>query len=76
MSKPAPLPVYEYRIDLKPDDAGQPAQRTVRAVQYWQEGSWFVFDDATATVLSIRQELVLAIERGDKVGEQGMEILP
>ena len=76
MGKPAPLPVYEYRIDLKPGGDEPPQQRIVKAVQYGIEGSWFVFDDATTTVLSIRQELVYAIERGEKVGEQGTEILP
>lgn len=72
---PAAIPVYEYRIDLKPvNDVPQPP-RTVRAIQYGIEGQWFVFDDATTTVLSIRQDLVSAIERGEQVAEQPTDVI-
>lgn len=76
MRKPAPLPVFRFTIDLKVDKPDEPAQRIVEATQYGIDGGWFVFDDAVSTVLSIRQEKVVAIHRGEKIGEQGPEILP
>lgn len=64
------IPIYRYTLELKDD---QPRQ--VDAMQYQLSGTWLVFDSVDGTVLTIREERVLAVARGAQVNKQEVEQL-
>lgn len=73
MAAPEPtetIPIYQYRVALADD-----TERTVSAMGYELDGPWMTFDDTTGTVLILRSEAVLSVERVEQVGEQTVDVI-
>lgn len=71
----AEIPIYRYTLTIQDSEGREQPSRTVDAMQYQLDGDWFVFDDATTTVLTIRRNLVTAVERGAQVNTEEVDAL-
>lgn len=64
------VPIYAYTITLKDGTT-----RSTRALGYELDGPWIVFDDTVSTVLTIREERVDEIARGEQINAQEVDAL-
>lgn len=65
------VPIYRYALTLKDGTT-----RSVDAMGYVLDAPWMIFDDTeSTTVLTIREELVNEVARGEQVGEQVVDAL-
>lgn len=74
---PEKVPIYRYTILTSiADESGHMPVRVVDAMNFREEEPWIIFDDTRASVLVVRADRVVEIERSaDPVSTQTVDTL-